>query len=355
MIRARQVAPPRPSQGDPTTTLPVWRPHCMDPCQILSVLNVSDDQWVDFRGRRLGVWLRSRGIGHGWAPNGDVDWLAQEARVRGARVIISEAQVISVASAQQLAEVLPDVTIVHLLHGAPAWCASYAPTQTYGAIRQSRDLPNVYVGTVSDPTAMAWTPAAKVLHLPNPISLPPELADTTPSRPTSKEPLCVSLIARDFAAKNWGGMLAAIGILASRRPVRVILAGRNTLLQPAHFDYLASLGIPADRMEFGDWSLTLHRVAKNVHVGLACSFTDSLNLIASEHCLLGIPVVGSPSTDWMPPHWRVNPQDPGAMADLIEHHARYHRREGESGRKIVRKMAAQNENLLLRNLRELLD
>lgn len=304
----------------------------------------------------MGVWCRGRGISHGWTEvGGGAEGIITEARQREVKVIISEALVLPLADAEQIARALPNTIIVHLLHGAPAWCASYAPAMTYGAIRQSQELANVFAGTVSDPTQMTWPAGAKVIHLPNPIELPPELVDwkQIPS-PRRSAPITISLIARPFPAKNWGGMLAALGILASRRPVRAICAGRPSVWQHHHFDYLAALGIPAECMEFADWSLTLHRVAERVHVGLASGFTDSLNLIAAEHCLLGTPVVGSPSTSWMPRHWQVNPQDPQAMADAVEYLARHRRREGRRGRKIVRTMAKQNEAILLRNLNALI-
>lgn len=341
----------------PTTAIerPTTAIKIKNPCMVLSVVSVGDEQWIDYRGRRFGTWLRERGISHGWAENGEAEELIAEARARKVRVIISEAQVIHVDVVEKLATALPGVKIIHLLHGAPAWCASYAPAQTYGAIRQSRDLPNVWVAAVSNISAMAWTKGSKVIQLPNPIQLPSELAELQPkARPTAGEVLCVSLIARPFPAKNWGGMLAALGILAERRPIRVICAGRNTPWQREHLNYLEALEIPVENMMFGDWSLSLNRVASYVHVGLACGFTDALNLIAAEHCLLGIPVVGSPSLDWMPPEWRINPQDPVAMADLVERHAS-DEVAGGVGRDIVKAMAIENEELLLRNLTLLIE
>lgn len=330
--------------------------HGNTPCEVLSVLSGGDDQWTAYRGTRFGAWLRrNTGIEHGWCLQRDAEWLAEEARLRGARVIISEAQVIPIAAAAKMAAALPDVKIVHLLHGVPAWCASSGPGQTYGEIRQSRELTNVYVGTVSDPSAMAWLPGSKIVHLPNPIEVPGEMHLRAPlKRPLSDQPLCVSLIARPSPVKNWGGMLAALGILAQRRPVRALIGGRdNTPFHKEHLAYLNDLEIESELIPFGDWSLTLSRVADCVHVGLAVGYSDALNLIAAEHCLAGIPVVGSPALDWLPKSWIASPQDPIAMANIVERHARSHT-AGRLGRQLVSEMAAKNANTLSMNLHTLL-
>lgn len=331
------------------------REHGKQPCTVLSVLSGGDDQWTAYRGQRFGAWLRTRcDIEHGWCYNGDAAWLAEEARLRGARIIISEAQVIPCATVADLVDLLPAVKIIHLLHGVPAWCASASPAQTYGAIRQSREMGNVFVGTVSDPSAMTWLTGAKVVHLPNPIEVPDELHLGDPLKRTlSGETLCVSLIARPSPVKNWGGMLAALGILARRRPIRALIAGRDTPLHREHLAYLADLDVDAELMPFGDWSNMLHHVSRNVHVGLACGYSDALNLIAAEHCLMGIPVVGSPALDWLPASWIASPQDPEGMADIAERHAR-DRKAGMIGRKIVAATAAKNAKTLTLNLHTLL-
>lgn len=331
---------------------PTRREHGDAPCEVLSVLTGGDAPWIAYRGERLGRWLAERGIDHGWCLLGDPEWLAEEVRARGARVIISEAQCIPAASVERLSAALPDVQIVQLFHGAPVWVASAAAGQTYESIRQSRDLPNVHVGVVSGIDAMTWLPGSKIVELPNPIEIPAGL-ETIDARETD-EPLCVSLIARSAAPKNWGGMLAALGILARRRPIHALVSGHDVGLGREQSRYLADLGIDAETVPFGDWAKTLARVARSVDVGLCCGWTDALNLVAAEHCLLGIPVVGSPALDWLPPTWRVSPQDPVAMADLVEAHAA-NPQAGPRGRKIALALAAANEATLLANLRTLIE
>lgn len=340
-MRRRDAIPPSP------------RDHDASPAEVLSVLTGGDEPWIDYRGRRLGRWLGERGIVHGWCHVGDPDWLAVEARNRGARVLISEAQCLPATSIVSLAADLPEVQIVQLFHGAPAWVASGAVTQTYDAIRQSRDLPNVHVGVVSGVEAMAWLPGAKVVHLPNPVELPARLVDWhRPSRRRG-EPLCVSLISRAAAPKNFGGQLAALALLARRRPIRALVSSHATGLGREQSRYLKDLGLDVEAVPFGDWAGTLERVAQGVDVGLCCGFTDALNLTAAEHCLLGIPVVASPALDWLPSTWRVSPQDPVAMADLVETHVSAPE-AGALGRQIALEVASRNEETLLRNLRQLL-
>lgn len=327
------------------------REHDVSPAEVLSILTGGDAPWTDYRGRRLGRWLGERGIVHGWCHLGAPDWLAAEVRARGSRVVISEAQCLPAASVAALSASLPEVRIVQLFHGAPAWVASAAPAQTYEAIRQSRDLPNVYVGVVSGIDSLAWLPGAKVVHLPNPVEIPAHLVDG--HRRGVEDVLCVSLVSRAASAKNFGGQLAALALLARRRPVRALVSSHATGLGREQSRYLEDLGLEAEAVPFGDWATTLERVAASVDVGLCCGFTDALNLTAAEHCLLGIPVVASPALDWLPSTWRVSPQDPAAMADLVEHHAAIPE-AGPLGRRIALEVAARNEETLLRNLEKLL-
>lgn len=324
------------------------------PASVLSVISDGDDQWIEYRGTRFGSWLAARGISHGWCLRASVEWITDEVRARGTRVLISEATILTPANVAALSAALPGVTIIHLLHGSPAWCASQSPELVYSAIRQARDLPNVHIGTVSDPGAMAWLPGTKVIHIPNPIEIPAFLQTKNEELGTRNEDtLCVSLIARPSPVKNWSGMIAALGLLAARRPISALVIGRPTPNHTQHRAYLEDLGIDCQFHEFQSWEETLALVASRVDVGLACGFSDALNLIAAEHCLLGIPVVGSPVMPWLPKSWQVNPQDPAAMADLIERHVDSPQ-SGAVGKRIVTRMARANEAILTKNLSNLL-
>ena len=330
------------------------RDHCESPAEVLSVLTGGDDQWIDYRGRRLGAWLAARGISHGWCLHGGAAWMAEEARRRGAKVILSEAQAIPPATISALAEALPSVAIVTLLHGAPSWCVSSTPRLTYDAIRQARDFPNVYLGVVSGESAMAWLPGAKIVPLPNPIEVPPKLTRSNGAAKETGE-IVVSLVARPSPVKNWGGMLAALGILARKRKLRAVVAGRETTPNHlAHLDYLRDLGVDARILPFGDWAATLELIASETQVGLACGYSDSLNLVAAEHCLMGIPVVGSPALDWLPPSWRVSPQDPQAIADMAETLAASEK-AGAQAKRIARAKAKENEKALIEGLQSLIN
>jgi hypothetical protein len=335
------------------TPVATQRTHFATPAEVLSVISAGDDQWTDYRGKRLGEWLGFRGISHGWCYNAEASWLVREATERGVKIILSEAQVIPPSVMATLAEKLPEVILVTLLHGAPAWCASSSPQTTYDAIRQARDLPNVYLGVVSRASAMAWLQRTKVVSLPNPIEIPTGLTrSSVPALPAGE--LVVSLIARPSPVKNWGGMLAGLALLANRRKVRAIVAGReNTPNHLAHLEYLQDLGVEATTIPFGDWAQTLRAVAEETHVGLACGYSDSLNLVAAEHCLMGIPVVGSPALDWLPTSWRVSPQDPQAIADLAETLA-MSKEAGIRACRIARAKAQENGEALVLGLRRFL-
>jgi hypothetical protein len=201
---------------------------------------------------------------------------------------------------------------------------------------------------------MAWLPGAKIVSLPNPIEVPPGLARASDVATDTGE-LVVSLIARPSPVKNWGGMLAALALLARRRRVRAIVAGRETTPNHlAHLDYLRDLGIDARILPFGDWSATLLAIAAETQVGLACGYSDALNLVAAEHCLMGIPAVGSPALDWLPSSWRVSPQDPQAIADRAETLA-MSATAGPQARRIARAKAEENETALIAGLQWLID
>lgn len=324
-----------------------------DRADIVSILNAGDKQWVDYRGRRFREYLSERGIVHGWIPKESVENIRRVIGEISPRVVINEANAISTSDIRELAETYPQIKFVNLLHGSITWCMSMVTAETYSALRDSAEIPNVYFGAVSIPHGMAFPAHSKVIEIPNPIELPKGIQRRSLPPDTSQR-LVVSLVARSYPIKNWGGMAAALAILTRRRWIKAVCIGQESHYLEHHFRFLRDLGVNASMTTFADWATTLQTLASDVHVGLACGFSDSLNLIAAEQCLMGIPVVGSPSTDWLPRSWQANPQDPGQMADIIDDHVSNYEKRSKRAIKIAGRMAEWNEIKLIAELRNLL-
>lgn len=321
---------------------------------VLSILLGKDRQWVQYRGERFGEWLESKNITHRFSfahPPKDLEKVITHTSTK---VVINEAMSAPPDTIRYLAKALPSTKFVNLFHGAPAYCCSFSPEASYDFIRMSRDCDNVFVGVVSDPESQAWLEGAKVVHLPNLVQIPRPLHGLPPATLDVDGPLCVSLLARPWLIKNWGGMVSAIGILSKRRRTKALVFGKiDNAMCKAHLSYLEDLGIDAEIRDFSNWEDTLKEVHQKVHVGLACGYSDSLNLVAAEHCLLGIPVVGSAVLDWLPRDQRVCPQDPVGMADAAEKLVSSPV-AGKIGQAVAQRLARLNETTLLQNLRGLL-
>lgn len=321
--------------------------------EVVSILNPGDSQWVDYRGRRFTEYLARRGISHGWIPKGSFANVRDAIKRISPKIVLNEAHSTPTADIRDLAQEYPNVKFVNLLHGSITWCMSMVTAETYAALRDSAEFPNIYFGAVSIPHGMVFPARSKVVELPNPIELP-EGIQRRSLPPDASQRLVVSLVSRSYPIKNWGGMASALAILSRSRWIKAVCIGQESHYLEHHFRFLRDSGINAEMTTFADWETTLNTLASNVHVGLACGFSDSLNLVAAEQCLLGIPVVGSPSTDWMPRSWRANPQDPQQMADIIEAHVNNYAKRSKRAVKIAGLMAAWNEIKLVAALRNLL-
>lgn len=320
---------------------------------VLSILS-QDPEWIAYRGHRIGAWLEKKGLSHKFTrlyPAAELSKIIESVKPK---VVLNECLISLPEDISRLAERFQETQFVNVLHGAPSYCFSLHPDRAYHFIRLSVDRKNIHVATVSDPTEQAWLPGSKVVHLPNLIEVPKDLANKDPRPYAKDEPLCVSIVARPALIKNWGGMVSTIGILSRRRPVKAFLVGKKEDSSfEAHLDYLNDLGVDSEVHFISDWADNLRRIQKNVHVGLACGYSDSLNLVAAEHSLLGIPVVGSNVLSWLPANQRVCPQDPKTASDIIERLADTEG-SGMVGRSVARSMSARSEIILEKTLRVLL-
>jgi hypothetical protein len=319
------------------------------PCDLLSIIT-GDPAWAQYRGGRVSSWLNSQGIAAGSTNELTEDALRQSIILRKPRVVLDECATVLPPVWESLANEFPAVRFVSLYHGSPAWVASMNLPRWASSLRLSINNPNCYLGYVANPNSLIVPATSKTVYLPNLIHVP-DVSDIR--RTTSQdEGLLVSIVARANYVKNWGGMLSAIGVLAGRRKVKALVVSNGQ--QESIASVLDSFSIMYEALPWGDWETTLRAVAERVHVGLACGFSDAFNLIGAEHCLMGIPVVGSPSMDWLPKKWQINPQDPVAMADLVEKHAA-DKKAGEVGKRLVTKIAKTNETTFIKNISALLE
>lgn len=285
---------------------------------VLSVLNPTAS-WVDYRKNRFGGFLRQSGISLECLTSRNGAEIAAVLQRCKTQVVLNEVWQIEPPVMRDLCARFPDTKFVALYHGSPTniefvrdW-----PKQNLEFLKLSRDFGNAFYGHVMDEGRFLPIPGAKVISLPNVLSLPAGVVSRTRLAPN--EPLRVLIGGRNVFIKNIGSQVAAAAVLQERLgiPVVVYLLSNSEREEFSHhFEYLEAFGIPFYYHNWSEWEAYVTWMSLGVDLSMCASLCESFGLIAAESMLLGVPVVGSYATEFIPEFWKANPQDPRSIAKI---------------------------------------
>lgn len=327
-------------------------------CQVLTILDPSLSSWLEYRGEAMQKKLADHGISHDWTFFLTLSDLYSQIIASDCSVVINELWTAPSAVINKLATSFPNVQFVNMNHSSPSFTASLPTHETLAArfeMMESFDHlaavhPNVFNGTVMESRRFELN-RSKVISLPNPIR---NMSIKSQRIPDSKL-LSLSLVCRFCPIKNLGGQVAAVRKVAQIRPVSLVIV---TTYNPGMGRFVRSLreaGVITTTVEWGDWKQMMHLIALYSDIGLQASLTESLNLVALEHMMLGKPVVGSPAIEYLPKNWQANPQDPDSIAKTILDHAKDLEKRGAVAREIAGRIRNENNKQFIESIQSLLD
>lgn len=324
----------------------------LQPCDVLSRLSAFPS-WVEYRVGRLGAFLQEHGIRLQGLTTGTYDEIGAAIEQTGCRVFLNEVWQVPPPGVRRLAMRFPKVTFISINHGSPVTGEAMAwwTRNHLGFAELSRELPNCWYGTVMPESRFPMPPMGKVVSLPNLVTLPDGWrAESIADYPTDHVPV-IGIFGRHVSTKNWMAQTSAIVEMAKSRDVTALLSSPAPQDQMA--DYLRWLdlaGVPWSYVPWQGWESYLRTLRFGVDVLLHASICESFGSIPAESALLGRPVVGTAAIEFLPDHWRANPQDPHDIARVaLEHLTHYPERSAE-GVLIARYAAQENAATLLANL-----
>jgi hypothetical protein len=323
----------------------------LQPCDVLSRLSAFPS-WVEYRVGRLGAFLQEHGIRLQGLTTGAFDEIAAAIEQTGCRVFFNEVWQVPPPGVRRLALRFPKVTFISINHGSPVTGEAMAwwTRNHLGFAELSQALPNCWYGTVMPESRFPMPPGGKVVSLPNLVTLPDGWRAGPVDRPIDHTPV-VGIFGRHVPTKNWMAQTAAIVEMAKVRPVTALLSSPAPQDQMA--DYLRWLdlaGVPWTYVPWQGWESYLRTLRFGVDVLLHASICESFGSIPAESALLGRPVVGTSAIEFLPDHWRANPQDPGDIARVALDHLDHYADRSAEGVDVATRAAGANATALLTNL-----
>jgi hypothetical protein len=237
------------------------------------------------------------------------------------RLIINRGFLLPPEVVDQLNRRFPRTRIVSVNHGSyadlarlPRWLK-----QLRGYVELAGERKNCWYGAVDERNQAAQLGHRRCIWMPNVVHDP--LAGDDPPPEVARKPARLSLICHPRAMKNLSGQILAAGMIAGRRSGAELVVS-SPKIADSGLENLRPL-VPQlswRHLAWADWETYTANVRRYVDVGLQASFTESFNYVGLEHLLCSKPVAGSPALRYLPPDWQANPDDPGAIAAVIDAH-----------------------------------
>lgn len=329
-----------------------------DTCQVLTVLGTALASWTQFRGVAVKQLLADHGIAHSWTHYGSESTLGIQIERSQCSLVINELWTIPATVVNNLATRFPGVRFVNMNHSSPSFMVHLdrpvSIARRMELLEQYDQLaaihPNVYHGTVMGVDRFELN-GSKVVSIPNPIRTPPPV----PARMPDPKLLSLSLICRFCPMKNLVGQVAAVRMVAKERAVSLLIM---TTYNPGMDRFVRDLrvaGVNTTVLEWDTWENVMHLIGLYVDIGLQVSLSESLNMVALEHMMLGKPVVGSQAIEYIPHEWQANPQDPGDIAGKILTHSACLGARGAEAKTIADRVCKENNQRFLTSIQSLLE
>lgn len=293
-------------------------------CDVLSIIGRSMATWADYRGNEIKKVLTKNDIKHEWMYESPHQVLKNNIKRSECKLVINEAFCVPPDTVRRLAEDFPETNFVNLNHFSPSSMPEIFAVESLGLrldhIAQydwlAQAAPNVYTGTVMDENRFTYA-GVKVASLPNPCRIIEDGLERTPD----PKLLSLSLICRFAYLKNIPAQINAVCKVAQVRPTSLIMVTNYDRISQMFAKQMKLSGVTVKLVRWGDWKQLMALIGLYVDIGLQVSLSESLNMVALEHMMLGKPVVGCDALEYLPEEWKCNPQDPQAIANVILDHA----------------------------------
>lgn len=293
-------------------------------CRVLTILDSVMVSWERYRGVQIQKVLGEHGITHDWTYSAPLSALSEQVAGTGCELVINEIWSCPAETIRRLAIDFPGTKFVNLNHSSPSFMP---PIPNPNQLSDRMDtlekydylaeyLPNVFNGTVMD-KGRFYLNGSKVVSLMNPTMY----QEFDLRREPDPNLLSLSLVCRFCPLKNLPAQVAAVMHVARVRPVSLLLSTSHNAGMGRFIRALQGAGVIVTPVEWGRWEDLMHMLGLYVDIGLQASLSESLNMVALEHMMLGKPVVGCNAIEFLPASWQSNPQDPEQMARIILDHA----------------------------------
>jgi glycosyltransferase involved in cell wall biosynthesis len=293
-------------------------------CNVLSIIGRSMATWADYRGNEIKKVLSKNSIEHEWMYESPHQVLKNNIESCGCKLVINEAFCVQPDTIRRLAEEFPHINFVNLNHFSPSSMPEIFAMQSLGLrldhIAQydwlAYSCPNVYTGTVMDEDRFSFS-KVKIASLPNPCRVIEDGLERVPN----PNMLSLSLVCRFSYLKNIPAQINAVCKVAQERPTSLIMVTNYNRIAEMFSKQMKLSGVTVKLVQWGNWRQLMAMLGLYVDIGLQVSLSESLNMVALEHMMLGKPVVGCDALEYLPPEWKANPQNPKEIADVILDHA----------------------------------
>jgi hypothetical protein len=226
------------------------------------------------------------------------------------RLVINSALAMTAENIRTLSDRFPETVFVTINHSAESHLATHPTLQPkyLDHLRLAENNPNCWIGN-PDPRNTMGLLLDRHVWIPNVVIQKMNGVRRLGNPPT------LSLIARHDPVKNLPGQLMAAAIASKRLPLRLRVAVRNGDPDIIR-GWLERGRVEVEILEWVRWVSHLTRL-DSTDVGLQVSFCESFNYCALDHCMRGVPVVGSQAIQFLPESWKADPTDPADIAARV--------------------------------------
>ena len=284
-------------------------------CDVLNCYPPLDDpEWIKIRGDVYAAELRTAGL-----KALSVGVHSKTSKAAGAaiadhnpRVFVNHAFFFGWEVIAELAEIFPKTTFLTINHSsqadlirAPDWLSEHAHSVELAQRRE-----NVFVASVDPRNFMSRCGLERCLWVPNLVRWPrwPASHKLKSDRPVA------SIIGRHDPNKAIPHSIIAASINGRVDLLFMLKNPRRDQLE----DYCESLRVSCEFAPWSSWEDYTKTLFERVSVGFQPSFSESFNYVSVEQMALGIPVIGSPTIQFLPPEWQANPDDPLDIAEKLD-------------------------------------
>lgn len=299
----------------------------------------ASSSFTDTRGELIGEMLTPSGITTHVVPiqRADVDQLQQLLDVVKPRVVINQAMIVGPEQVVQLVAGRPKTKWLTINHSSFAdmvrvrnWLKHHC-----AFLELARDDARMFYGHVDDRKLINRFNVSRALYVPNVVRVPD--APAGPFHIDDTQPR-LSIVSRFDPSKNITNQLIAASMIPGCVVELCTHNDARDVLEP----FARSLGVTVNWSTFRDWPQYMQWIRDHVDIGLQCSFTESMNYVALEHQMSGVPVVTGHAVRYTTEYATAIADDPRDIARVVRDHIDNYEQRAASALVASRRFATRN-------------